>query len=307
MKMKEICRKTNLTERTIRYYVERGLIQPIVSVSGTRGRTDYQFDNTHISLLRNISTLRKFEFSIDQILEIQRSPSVICHLAKEQAQKIEAQEQTLQRKKEVFSRISFHSINDMAQLAEALRKEEQTLSLPNTEMRMDFRRLDEMEGFEPDGKDSADLEKIFNREVRKRKWLLTGIGFVLLLTLGFGFWAYRARRVVTTIFFTTLSSATFTEKWQENGQLFAMLRFGEGSDLAGTSCTVRFDNYPLYWAIVPEYEYIAATITAEVPLREGRKKNIIIEDTIPSVDMSRLLQDEELCKKYAVVATVQGQ
>ena len=31
MKIKEICQKTGLTERTIRYYIERGLIHPIAA------------------------------------------------------------------------------------------------------------------------------------------------------------------------------------------------------------------------------------------------------------------------------------
>ena len=63
----------------------------------------------------------------------------------------------------------------------------------------------------------------------------------------------------------------------------------------------------MYWAIVPGYEYIGASISAEVPLREGRKENIIIEGEIPSVDIVRLLGDEELSKKYAVAVTVQGE
>lgn len=51
-KMKEICEKTGLTERTIRYYIEEQLIQPIVE-DGVH-RKAYFFNEEHVQTLKDI-------------------------------------------------------------------------------------------------------------------------------------------------------------------------------------------------------------------------------------------------------------
>lgn len=306
MKMKEVCQKTGLTERTVRYYIERGLIQPIATHSPISSRTDYQFNSGHIVQLRDISTLRGYGFSIDRILEMENNPASINNQVEAQAKETEIQETSISQKREILSRIRQVTFNNVAQLAENLRREQHTLSLPDLNMEVNFRRMDELEGIMIDNNGEKALERIFNRESHKRKLFLAGIILLFISILGTGVFVWHAKQSVTTIF-TPISSATFSEKWQEEGTYFAALHFEEGSKLEGISCIVRFEDFPLYWAIVPGYPYMGATISAEVPLREGRKEGIIIEGAIPSVDIVRLLQDEMLSRKYAVVATVQGE
>lgn len=306
MKMKEVCQKTGLTERSVRYYIERGLIQPAATPSAVGRRMDYQFDSGHILELRDIAALRECGFSIERILNMKRNPSAIPGQIEEQMKETESQEKVVCKRREILCRILQTPAADTAALAENLRRESRTISLPDPEAEPDFRRLDEMEGARDGTEGNDSLARALRREAQKRGWLLTGIGMLLVLALGAGlFIRWRNKTAYTS--FTSVSSVTFLEKWPEEGELFAVLRFGEGSELAGITCTVRFESYPLYWAIVPGYEYIGASISAEVPLREGRKENIIIEGEIPSVDIVRLLGDEELSKKYAVAVTVQGE
>lgn len=305
MKMKEVCQKTGLTERAVRYYIERGLIQPTATPSAVGRRTDYRFDSSHISELRDIAALRGCGFPIERILRIKQDPSEIPRQIEEQMKETESQERDVRKKREILSRIHLTSISDMGELAENLCREERTLSLPNLETEPNFRRLDEIEGTE-EGDRAEALQRALRREMQKRGWLLAGIGLLLVLALGAGVLIHWRNETAYTVF-TSVSSATFLEKWPEEGELFATLRFGEGSELAGMTCTVRFENYPLYWAIVPGYEYIGASISAEVPLWQGRKEGIIIEGSIPSVDIVRLVQDEALARKYMVVTTVQGE
>ena len=305
MKIKEICQKTGLTERTIRYYIERGLIHPIAAPSAISSRTDYQFNSGHIVQLRDISTLRGYGFPIDCILEMGKNPSSINSQVEAQAKETEIQEASVRQKREIFSRIRKMAFDNISQLAENLRREQQTFSLPDLNTEVNFGRLDEIEGDIP-GDGEKTLEHILYRESRKRKFLFAGFILLLVFALGICAFVWLAKQSATTIF-TPISSVTFSEKWQEEGELFATLHFGKGSDLEGISCTVRFEDFPLYWAIVPGYSYMCATINAEVPLKEGRKEGIIIEGAIPSVDIARLLQDETLSRKYAVVATVQGE
>lgn len=305
MKIREVCQKTGLTERTVRYYIERGLIYPISTPSVVSSRTEYQFDSSHVLQLRDIAILRGYGFPIDRILEMKRDPSSIGAQIEAQATETEEQEASICQRKEVFSRIRQLPIADISQLAENLRREERAFSLPDVEVETDFRRLDELEGNETGNGSSGTLEQVLHREAQKRKCFWVGIIILLLIVLGIGLLVYRERRSVTT--FLTVSSATFSEKWQEEGEYFAALHFGEGSIFAGIPCTVRFENFPLYWAVVPGHEYMGATLSAEVPLREGRKEGIIIEGAIPSVDIRRILQDEILSRKYVVITTIQGE
>jgi len=306
MKMKEVCQKTGLTERAVRYYIERGLIEPVSNSSAIRSRTEYQFNNSHISQLRDIAILREYGFSIDRILEMEKDPAAIAGQLKAHAKETEKQESSISQRKEILSRICQMAVANMPQLAENLRREERTFLLPDMGTEVDFRRLDELEGMETGDGSTGTLERILHRESQKRKWFLMGIILLLLFALAIGLLVKKERNsFITTI--TATSFATFSEKWHEEGELFAALHLGEASGFAGISCTVRFEDYVLYEAIIPGYEYIGITINAEVPLRQGRKDGIIIEGAIPSVDMIRLLQDEALARKYAVVTMVQGE
>ncbi|WP_020620662.1 MerR family transcriptional regulator [Paenibacillus daejeonensis] len=72
MKMKDVCKKTQLTERTVRYYVERELISPASEVAG--GRTYLSFTEQDVEQLLAIAELRKLEFGIEEIIRMQHSP-----------------------------------------------------------------------------------------------------------------------------------------------------------------------------------------------------------------------------------------
>ncbi len=69
MKIKAVCEATGLTDRTIRYYVEEQLISPAYT-ENYLGRKSFSFSEEDIHLLKNISVLRKFDFTIEDIREI---------------------------------------------------------------------------------------------------------------------------------------------------------------------------------------------------------------------------------------------
>ena len=75
MKMIDVCRQTELSERTVRYYVQRGLLHPI---SGEKGeRTYMDFSSTDVRRLEQVAALRKAGFSIEEILNMIQSPDTI--------------------------------------------------------------------------------------------------------------------------------------------------------------------------------------------------------------------------------------
>jgi DNA-binding transcriptional MerR regulator len=69
VKIKEICEKTGLTDRTVRYYIEEGLITPFYT-ENYLGRKSFDFSDNDLIRLKNIATLRAFGFSIDEIKQL---------------------------------------------------------------------------------------------------------------------------------------------------------------------------------------------------------------------------------------------
>ena len=75
MKIKEVMKQTGLPERTIRYYEERGLIQP--ETYRNNGRTNHDYSASDIQKLQQIIIYRSAQFSIDEIYSVQHDPKSI--------------------------------------------------------------------------------------------------------------------------------------------------------------------------------------------------------------------------------------
>lgn len=81
MKMKTVCERTNLTERAVRLYIEKGLLSP--ECEQVRGRTYYEFDEEDIKILRAIAVLRGTGFSLDDIYTMVHDAGKIAPLFRE--------------------------------------------------------------------------------------------------------------------------------------------------------------------------------------------------------------------------------
>ncbi|MCM1284855.1 MAG: MerR family transcriptional regulator [Acetobacter sp.] len=69
MKIKAVCEKTGLNDKTIRYYIRSGLIFPKYNENYT-GRKNFDFSEKDIERLNQVVILRKYNFSINSIKEI---------------------------------------------------------------------------------------------------------------------------------------------------------------------------------------------------------------------------------------------
>lgn len=81
MKIKTVCELTELTDRTIRYYIEEHLISPSYT-ENYLGRKSYNFSKSDIQQLQDIAVLRKFGFSISEIKKMLLEPAQIIPIAK---------------------------------------------------------------------------------------------------------------------------------------------------------------------------------------------------------------------------------
>lgn len=64
-RMKSVMLKTGLSEKALRLYIDKGLIQPIERVMGNR--RNFFFDESQIKKLKQIALLRKYDFSLNEI------------------------------------------------------------------------------------------------------------------------------------------------------------------------------------------------------------------------------------------------
>ena len=75
MKIADVMHRTGLTERTIRYYEEQGLVTPSLTESG--GRTYREFSEDNINELETVAALRKLLFTIDEIKAMRADAAAI--------------------------------------------------------------------------------------------------------------------------------------------------------------------------------------------------------------------------------------
>lgn len=66
MRIKEVCKLTGLTDKAIRLYINNQLINPCYT-ENYAGRKNYSFDERDVEMLKKISILRRYNFSISNI------------------------------------------------------------------------------------------------------------------------------------------------------------------------------------------------------------------------------------------------
>ena len=117
MKIKEVCKRTGLTEKSVRYYVEQGLCSP--SQVEVRGRIYSEFDNDNLRELKQVIRLRHIGLSIEQISRIKAGDSIAPIMEEHKA----ALKDELEKKQRIYDAveaISFEGMTGIAELSDAL-------------------------------------------------------------------------------------------------------------------------------------------------------------------------------------------
>lgn len=104
MQMKEICEKTGLTDRAVRLYIENGLLSPTVE-SNYAGRRSIRFSEEDAEILSAIAALRKADFSLSDIRQMQtdpdRIPAIVNAHCQNLRESVEAKQRTLRKLEEL--------------------------------------------------------------------------------------------------------------------------------------------------------------------------------------------------------------
>ena len=119
MKIGAVTQATGLTDRTIRYYIEEGLLQPEFTKNYT-GRKSFDFTQDHVTLLHQISVLRKYGFSITDIKTILADPTQSGEITQELIEKKKQTIQTEQMLLDTLLQLDKQKDYTLPELAEAL-------------------------------------------------------------------------------------------------------------------------------------------------------------------------------------------
>ena len=149
MKIKEVSRATGLTEKTIRYYENRGLVIPAAKEQNGRSFRDYSEGD--VAALRAVSTLRKARFPVEEIARMLREPESIGPVLKEYEASVEETYAALGRIRELLRREDLGSAEDIYALAEKLRPATEDIPLPKQDLHFRFRQLDKIEAERREG------------------------------------------------------------------------------------------------------------------------------------------------------------
>lgn len=117
-KMKEVCEAVGLTEKTVRFYVEQGLVEPKVE-RGLHYRS-YTFTEVDIQRLRDIAALRSADFSVMEIRKMLENPDSIPGIVAEKEKSLCRKITAMQSAQSALKNLTIHEQTDLSQVADAI-------------------------------------------------------------------------------------------------------------------------------------------------------------------------------------------
>ncbi len=142
MKLKEVCESTGLSRKTIRLYEEKGLLVP--QMEHRNGRDYREYTQADVDALREIATLRRAWFTMDEIARMQQNPETIGEIFPQYLQWLEKQKTTLESLLKAAKDVDPSKIQSVSELSEKMREAE-TMPLPAADIEPRFQYLDALE------------------------------------------------------------------------------------------------------------------------------------------------------------------
>ena len=133
MKIKDVITETGLTDRAIRLYIENGLVSPSCN-ENYAGRKNIDFTQDDVETLKNIATLRKAGFSINEIKQI-RLGDEPCRKALEEF--MEKTSQEIQSNKAVLEKLEAVAVKEditMEVICESLNSVTEEKAVPTSDI-----------------------------------------------------------------------------------------------------------------------------------------------------------------------------
>lgn len=118
MKMKEVCKRTGLTERAVRFYVSEGLVTP--ESQNVRGRTYIEFSETDVQTLQAVAVLRKAQFTVAEIVLMQGDKAALQTVPAQAALRLTESAKAAEASAAMLSNTDGKNFDDIVSLAKYL-------------------------------------------------------------------------------------------------------------------------------------------------------------------------------------------
>ena len=142
MKLKAVCEATGLSRKTIRLYEEKGLLVP--QMERRNGRDYREYTQADVDALREIATLRRAWFTMDEIARMQQNPETIGEIFPQYLQWLENQKETLERLLTAARAIEPGTVQNIEELSRRMQAADR-MPLPAMDIQPHFRYLDAQE------------------------------------------------------------------------------------------------------------------------------------------------------------------
>lgn len=163
MLIKEVCKITGLTPRTIRFYIEKGLINPKTTPKSTNEYREYSEED--VKDLINISLLRKLMFSLQDIKDMLEKPKEIESIINKHKNEVEKEFQIQKEILDCLNTLDISSITSVEALTYRIQGEARKLSLPAADVTPNFGKFDTET---PEEKERAYLDFKIHQRLRER-------------------------------------------------------------------------------------------------------------------------------------------
>ncbi len=183
MKIKEACLLTGLTEKTLRYYEDCGLICP--SKDYRNGRYWRDYSQHDISILNAVSTLRKARFSVSQIYSMLEAPECIQDVLTEYKTQILLESKELDTLARTLPNLG--NPKSILELSTTLKPITHGINIPQRDIVLNFGKYDNISNADREREyiKHSELQKRKNRNIDRIKKYLTVslLCFLFLITI----------------------------------------------------------------------------------------------------------------------------
>lgn len=292
MKINEACKRTGLSERAIRFYVEKGLITPKSQV--INGRTTTEYSEIDIEVLRDIATLRNAEFSIVDILAMQKADENVCSIIKKHCTELEqeqvSRETLLLELKEITKRQHI-SWRKLSSILSQKREDYQWQGMRILEEEMDECEFD---------------KKTFWDGVKGIvKWGVL-IFFVVLVIFVFAYDKHN-NKMLTSSF--TVDSVVVEQKWTRDDDyylsVYAVRPDSNVEEYFKSPRTMQTGAREYYEAIqITGEAYDTFEIRVEIPYADAREEGIL--DKNGNIVIEKVLAVDRVVRDYCFIERIEN-
>ena len=301
MRIKEVCEKTGLTRKAVRFYTEEGLISPGIEPKTHNDYRDYS--EKDVERLQLIMALRSLRLSIGDIREILHSPQNSGAVFERQKELLKKEQGEITGMVSVLEELG--NCSDLSILAgriERLKSGRQLEFSPNFAQ---FEELSKVRRQEfSDGKAVIDsIEKAARKKRTVKIFAAAAVMAVLFIIGGFIYW----ENMEVGCFYGGGPSAEFIEIQtgdfgKEGYASFAVLRFDDPPEYAESN-VLRLpfakDTGPLTDALIPGGTYIGMNIRIAIPRNEARELGLLSDGVFNSDRALELFYtNEDFARRY---------